>query len=196
MLYSQQVSIFMKQPCSTHNRFCSTIKKEKCPCEARTHDLDVISMLAISIPKKEVVFVRLELMTFTLQHDALPHRSCPVHTTGAKSKQTFNIAQKDILRTWLCEACSGSPQKCFCDGDNKLVLVYPHTYELPASFFLFPWQPSDRDTFTNIGHNGNTLIVLTNCGRIMTKGTTWHKNWKIINAQSPFTILEVPYVSF
>ena len=170
------------------------MQKKSCPCEARTHD-DVISTLAISIPKKEVVFVRLDLMIFTLQHDTLPHRSCPVRTTRAKRKQNINIAQKDILRTWLCETCSGSPQKCFCDCDNKVVLVYPHTYELQASFyfllfFWFPWQQSDRGTFTNIGHNGNTLIAFTKCGRIMTKGTTWHKNWKIVSALSPFTILE------
>ena len=46
ILYSQQVSIFMKQPCiySTHNHFCSAQKS--CLCEARTHDLDVISMVA------------------------------------------------------------------------------------------------------------------------------------------------------
>ena len=49
VLYSHQVSIFMKQPCSTHNRFCSA---KSCPCEARTHDLDVFSMFAISILKK------------------------------------------------------------------------------------------------------------------------------------------------
>jgi len=33
--------------------------------------------------KGEVVSVRLELMTFMLWHDALPHRSCP-HTTGGQ----------------------------------------------------------------------------------------------------------------
>ena len=48
--------------------------------------------------KKEVVFVRLELTTFTLQHDALPHRNCPC-TTGAPGAQTCEIAQTDILRT-------------------------------------------------------------------------------------------------
>jgi len=42
ILHSHQVSIFMKQPRSTHNRFCSAKKK------------------------KVIVFVRFELMTFTL----------------------------------------------------------------------------------------------------------------------------------
>ena len=177
------------------------------------------------LSKKMVVFVRLELTTWTfsacLQYLS-PKKSCLCevrthdihviawHSTtqklprmyhGGQKQTSINIAQMDILRTWLCETCSGSPQKCFCDCDNKVVLVYQHTYELQASFFFvvfvwFPWQQSDRGTFTNIGHNSNTLIALTKCGRIMTKGTTWHKNWKIVSAQSPFTILEVPHVSF
>jgi len=42
IIYSQHVSIFMKQLCRTH----------------------------------EVIHVKLELTTFTLQHDALPLRSC------------------------------------------------------------------------------------------------------------------------
>jgi len=79
-----------------HNHFCSA-QKRTCLCEAQTNNLDVISTHAISIQKK-VVFVRLKLMTFTLQQDALPLRNCP-RTVGGQGAQNFKNGQMDILRT-------------------------------------------------------------------------------------------------
>ena len=123
----------MKQPGSTHNHFCSAKKKlsvwgsnswrryqhacniypqkRSCLCEARPHDLHV-----------------------TAWHSTT--QKLPRMYHGGQKQTSINIAQTNILRTWLCETCSGSPQKCFCDCDNKVVLVYPHTYEVQASFFF------------------------------------------------------------
>jgi len=61
----------MKQLLSTHSRFCSAKKKKEVVCEARTHDLHVTARRSTTPKKKkkkgrEVVFVRLELRTFTL----------------------------------------------------------------------------------------------------------------------------------
>jgi len=102
---SQQVSIFMKQPRSIHNCLWRA-KRKSCPCEVKTHDLDVISMFAISIQKKEEVVFNCEARTHDL-HIMLYHTETAPMPCGAKSKQTFNITQTNILRTRLCGACSG-----------------------------------------------------------------------------------------
>jgi len=81
IIYSQQVSIFMKQPCSIHNRFCSaknkevvrvrlelttltllarlrdlSKKKRSCLCEVRTHDLRITARR--STTQKQTPYVR------------------------------------------------------------------------------------------------------------------------------------------
>ena len=42
------------------------------------HEATGSTIMASVVQKKRVVLVRLKLTTFTLQHDALPHRNCPV----------------------------------------------------------------------------------------------------------------------
>jgi len=64
-----------------HHWFVVPKKKNVC-VRLELTTLDVIRhMQYLSKKKREVVFVRLELMTFTLQHNTLPHGNCP-RTTG------------------------------------------------------------------------------------------------------------------
>ena len=93
IIYSQQVGIFMKQPHSIHNRFEK--QKKSCPCEVKTHDLDVI--LQHLSKKTEVVF-NCEAQTHDL-HIMLYHTETAPKPWQAKSKQPFNITQTNILRT-------------------------------------------------------------------------------------------------
>jgi len=54
-----------------------------------TLELTTLMSHAISIKKiLKVVFVKLELMTFTLQHDTLPHRNYP-RTMGGQKQTNF-----------------------------------------------------------------------------------------------------------
>ena len=137
ILYSHQVSMFMKQRCSTHNRFCSAKKEKKLSVwGSNSRPGRFLSMFAISIPQKRSCLC--EVGTHDL-HVIAWHsttQKLPRMYHGGQKQTSINIAQTNILRTWLCETCSGSPQKCFCDCDNKVVLVYPHTYEVQASFFF------------------------------------------------------------
>ena len=84
------------------------------------HEATIIVFVA---QKKKKLSVRLELTTFTLQHNALPHPQkkrevvfvrlelLPVpQSMGAKSKQTFNSTQTDILRTQLCGLAQAHPK--------------------------------------------------------------------------------------
>ena len=69
--------------------------------------------------KKKIVFVRLKLTTFMLQHDALPHRNCPRTTGGQKqTNKIFNIAQTEILRTHVNSL--GLPQQAGSQGWSSL----------------------------------------------------------------------------
>ena len=77
IIYSQQVSIFMKQPCSTHNRFSSAKKKKLFMWGSNSRPWRYQHACDIYPKRKEVVFLRFKFTTFTLQHDALPHRSWP-----------------------------------------------------------------------------------------------------------------------
>jgi len=65
ILYSHQVSIFMKQPCSTHNRFCSEKKKKVVRVRLELTTWTFSACLQY-LSQKRVVFVRFELTTFTL----------------------------------------------------------------------------------------------------------------------------------
>ena len=159
----------MKQPCSTHNRFCSEKKKEK------------------------VVRVRLELTTLTL--------SARLQYLSPKKKLSLwgsnSWSSRYSMTLYHTEAAPYVPQE---PKANKILTSHKrtsweHDY-VRLALFVVSLATIWQGYIYQQGLNGNTLIALTKRGRIMIKGTTWHKNWKIINAQSPFSILEIPCVSF
>jgi len=76
IIYSQQVSIFMKPPCSNYNCFCSTRKKRLSVWGSNSQPWCCQHACNI-YPRKKSCLYEVQLMTFTLQHDALPHRSWP-----------------------------------------------------------------------------------------------------------------------
>ena len=114
IIYSQQVSIFMKQLLSTHSRFCSAKKKKEVVCEAQTHDLHVTARRSTTPKKKTKRSCLCEARTQDLPIIAQHTKTAPYH--GARSK-LFNSERTSwehyyvgLLWKWS-GARSGSPQQ-------------------------------------------------------------------------------------